>query len=564
VNRASTEADGGIRASGNVSMSKSGQALARARGGLQDVLEPGRTCWRIERADRFGIIIDAADYFAEAKKAMLNARRIIMLIGWDFDLRIRLNPADGEDPWPDRLGPFLKALVRRRPELQVFILKWDAAVLYAPGRQILPVLALDLWSRGRIHLRLDSQHPPMAAHHQKIVVIDDSLAFCGGIDMTDDRWDTRRHGPGDPHRVRPDGSPFGPWHDATALVDGPAARALGELARQRWGAATGKRLPPPQPDRGLWPEGLEPLCENVDVGIARTMPELGERKKIDEIEKLTLAAIAAARRTIYIESQYFASSGICEALATRLREEDGPEVVVINPISAEGWLESTLMGAARNICLQRIVDADRHHRFHIYHPVNEAGEPIYVHAKILIIDDAILRIGSSNLNNRSMGFDTECDLVVEARRSPDPDAAARAIARLRGDLLAEHLGTAPEQVSDAVTEHGSFGRAIEALRRKGGRSLRPIEPEEVSPIERDLVASRIGDPEKPGPPRRRFTHLFRRLALRLPEGKIEAALLGLLAGAVLGVLLAMVWRRDGRRAQASLGRAMWQRPWRGG
>jgi phospholipase D1/2 len=513
------------------------------------VLEPGETCWRIERAERFGIIIDAADYFAEAKKAMLNARHTILLIGWDFDLRIRLDPEDGEEEWPDRLGPFLKAIVRKRPGLQVFILKWDAAVLYAPGRQILPVLALDLWTRGRIHLRLDSQHPPMAAHHQKIVVIDDSLAFCGGIDMTDDRWDCRDHAPQDDRRVRPDGSPFGPWHDATAVVDGAAARALADLARSRWNAATGKRLPPPASQRDLWPEGLEPLVEKVDVGIARTMPEYDGRRAIREIEKLTLAAIASAKERIYIESQYFASNEICEALGTRLREPDGPEVVVINPIAAAGWLEETFMGAARNLCLQRIVEADRGERFRIYHPVNEAGEPIYVHAKILIVDDAILRIGSSNLNNRSMGFDTECDLVIEAARSSNNSAATAAIRAIRGDLLAEHLGTTAERVAETFDKEGSLRGTIEALRREDGRTLRPIEPEEVSPAERDLVASRIGDPEDPGPPHRRFARLFKRLGQRLPERALWSLLLGFLAGLALALLLALWWRgREGEKA----------------
>ena len=93
-------------------------------------------------------------------------------------------------------------------------------------------------------MKLDGAHPPGASHHQKIVVIDDSLAFCGGIDMTGDRWDTREHRDDEPRRITPGGAPYAPWHDATTAIEGPAAAALGELARDRWRRAGGAALAP--------------------------------------------------------------------------------------------------------------------------------------------------------------------------------------------------------------------------------------------------------------------------------------------------------------------------------
>ena len=264
------------------------------------ILRPGETCWRIERAHRFAVIVDASDYFAAAKAAMRKARHAIYLIGWDFDLRIRLEPGGNDDDLPDQLGPFLRAIIRRRRKLRAFVLKWDTAMLWTLGRQILPMLMLDWWRHDRIHFRLDSAHPTGAAHHQKIIVIDDALAFCGGIDMTNDRWDTREHRPCDPRRRRPDGSAYGPWHDTTAVVDGAAAKALGELARKRWRRATGERLPVPEPSGELWPDDTEPMLRDVDVAIARTAPAYERQPQIDEIERLCLAAIAAAREVIYI------------------------------------------------------------------------------------------------------------------------------------------------------------------------------------------------------------------------------------------------------------------------
>ena len=348
-------------------------------------------------------------------------------------------------------------------------------------------------SRRNIHFKLDSAHPKAAAHHQKIVVIDDVIAFCGGIDITADRWDTREHRDEDPRRVRPTTKRrYGPWHDATGAVDGHVARALGDLARSRWKSATGDELAPPPPTSPIWPKGLEPHLWDIDVAIARTLPEYGDQREVREVEAFYLAAIAAAQRSIYIESQYFASRRIAEAMANRLREPAGPEIVVVNPESADGWLEEAAMGSARARLLRMIREVDAHHRFRIYSPVTEGGEPIYVHAKIMTVDDRLLRLGSSNLNNRSMGYDTECDLIVDADRQGRPPEVAASIRRFRTDLLSEHLGKSTDEV-EAALAHGSLIRAIEALRGPR-RSLRPFQPD-TGLFGETLAESDLLDPE---------------------------------------------------------------------
>jgi phospholipase D1/2 len=506
-------------------------AASEARGAI---LRAGKTCWRLARAERFALIVDAADYFAHAKQAMLEARHSIVLIGWDFDLRIRLTPEAGGEDGRMRLGDFLKSIVRRRPDLRIYILKWDMAVIYAMHWQIVPMILYDIVGTRRIHLRFDSTHPATAAHHQKIVVIDDAVAFCGGIDMTDDRWDTRTHGHRDPHRVDPAGERYGPWHDTTAAVDGEAARALGEWARERWLFATGQRLPMPPAERTIWPEGLTPQLHDLDIGIARTMPAYDGRRAVHEIEALYLTAIRAARRTIYIENQFFASARIGEALKARLEEEDGPEIVVVNPRSTKSWLEEETMDAARALIVQRLRAADRHGRFRIYDPVNAAGEPIYVHSKVLIVDDRLLRVGSSNVNNRSMGFDSECDLAFEAKE--DDPRIASAIVKMRNNLLAEHLDVSPATLAQAIAEHGGLIGAIESLRNNDGRSLRPLRTRQVNEAERALVESRIADPERPAEPESRIEHAIKRAVLRHPlaaAGAIAAAGVGAYAAARL-------------------------------
>lgn len=199
------------------------------------------------------------------------------------------------------------------------------------------------------------------------------------------------------------------------------------------------------------------------------------------------------------------------------------------------------MGSARDLLLRQITAADRHGRFRLYHPVNQAGEPIYVHAKVLIVDDRLLRIGSSNLNNRSLGFDSECDLALEARTTEH----RAAIARLRHELVAEHLDLPPRQVAATETGLGSLIATIERLRTPHGRSLRPLQAEPVDPYAEVVVRARLADPERPKRAETRLEHAAK-LALRhLPPGP----LMGLTAGLALGGMAALAsraWRRSGR------------------
>ncbi len=463
------------------------------------IIRENETCWRTAKADRFAVIVDAADYFSTINEVVRQARHSVIFIGWDFDTRIELEPGSEEDDVPGTLGKYLGWVVDQNPDLQVHMLKWDLGILETLWRGSTPIAVADWLTNSRIHMRLDHAHPSGSAHHQKIVVIDDVLAFCGGIDITAERWDTRDHPDHDARRKRPtSGREYGPWHDITTAVDGAAAKALGDLARDRWEAATGERLDPPPEVTPIWPDRLAPLALGHEVGISRTMPAYEGRPAIREIEALYLELIARAEKTLYIESQYFASRRIAEAMAVRLRQTDGPEIVVVNPETAQGWLEEEVMGASRARLMKLVRDADRHDRFRLYTPVAEQGTPIYVHAKVVIMDDRVLRVGSSNLNNRSLGFDTECDLSLEvADGELDEDGLRDRITGLRNDLLAEHLSVSVPNVEDALREaDGSLIGAIEAL-RCNARSLVPFEPPELNLVEDEVLAeSDLLDPEQ--------------------------------------------------------------------
>jgi phospholipase D1/2 len=457
-------------------------------------LEPGRNCWRVARAGRAALIVDAEDYYRMALRAMLAAERQVILVGWDVDTRVVLDeePPDGA---PGALGPLLSWLAKKRDDLCIYILAWDEGLISIPGRGTTFLRLFRWWLDKNLTVKWDSSHPLDASHHQKILVIDDRAAFCGGIDITAERWDTREHRDEEPGRKRPfTGRRYEPWHDAIMAVDGEAAKCLGDLARQRWDeATTNDCLPAPAVDSDPWPEELEPSFRDVDIAIARTQGHDDETEEVREIEALFLDLIAAAERFVYFETQYFASRTVAEAIAKRLAEPDGPEFVIINPSTAEGWLDETVMSPARYELVKAMREKDAHGRFRIYTPVTEGGADIYVHAKIMIVDDLYFRVGSANLNNRSMGLDSECDLLVDGSSN---EAAQRRIAKVRSDLLAEHLGREAAEVFRACEQTGSLIATIEKLRGKG-RTLVPFDPDEPKAVEKAIAKSELFDPEAP-------------------------------------------------------------------
>ena len=468
--------------------------------GIDESVEPG--VWRYVRAKRARVIVDAADYFAIMQAAMLQARYRIFLIGWDFDTRIHL--AEGRHWWqrgwkekyPARLGSFIAWMIRNRPTLEVRILKWSFGVFKFTYRGSMWVDLVRWIRHRRIDFKFDSAHPVGCSHHQKIAVLDSSLAVCGGIDMTGKRWDTRDHKEDQPLRKTPNGRSYEPWHDASMMMEGEIAEALSDVGRDRWIRAGGKPLMPIRPpQKSLWPEGLDATFEDVEIGIARTRAKHRDWKAIREIEALFLQHIERARRFIYAESQYFASRAIGEAIIKRMEEEDPPEILIVHPAHADGWLERQAMDHARAELVRCIENVDRKGRFSIWTPYS--GEtPIYVHAKIMIVDDEIFRIGSANMNNRSMGLDSECDVFVDSNR-PGNEHAAGAIAALRHSLLAEHIGHDEAEIGELLERHGSMAAMIDHVQQPGGRALRRYHPPDLNGMEEGLAESSLLDPDDP-------------------------------------------------------------------
>lgn len=439
------------------------------------------------------MIVDAADYYVLLAQLMADAKERILLIGWDFDPRITLIPDEKGRGEP--LGRYMLRLAHGQPDRDIDILRWNFGGL---KQLFMPrILTMILrWKMTRsIRFRLDSAHPLGCSHHQKVAVFDDHLAVCGGIDVGTARWDTRGHVDNDPARRLPSGKPYTPWHDSTMILAGPVGEALAELGKERWRRATKRPLPELKGKGENWPDDLEPDFEGVDVAISRTRAAYEEWDEVREIEQLYLDMIAGAKRFIYFENQYFSCGKIAAAIAERLEEDDPPEFVVVMPETADGWLEQKAMDGARVKLVRAIAKARHADRLRIYVPKTAAGEPIYVHAKTAVVDDRLIRIGSSNLNNRSMGLDSECDVTIDVALPANRDAGP-AITRLRESLMAEHLGVEPADVTREFARTGSLIATIEAL-QGDGRTLELLDLVSPGPLDDFIADNELLDPESP-------------------------------------------------------------------
>lgn len=453
-------------------------------------LRPGRNCWRVETAGRFAVLMENAAYFEALQSALGKARRSVVMLGWQFDPRTRLDAETSPDDHQAQIGHQLRMLVKARPELDVRLLIWKSPLVIAASQGFYPHRAQNWFRRRMVEFRLDSDAPPGACHHQKVVIIDDAIAFCGGGDIATDRWDSIEHLDGDPRRCQPSGLIPSPRHEVMCVMDGPAARALGDLARERWFRATSERTIADEAVEDPWPDGVTPDLFDTPVAIARTEPTWSGRSEVRENEALHLDAIGRARRLIYLENQYFTSPKIAAALAERLSEPDGPEVVLISTAGSPSWFDQMTMDTARSEVLFRLEQADLNNRFFALTPHTTGGERIIVHAKVSIYDDEVLRIGSTNLNNRSLGFDTECDVAA----APANDAGRAAIRRFRHRTIGHWIGESADEFAAAEALVGSVGEAIQRFDTGRMRLLGATPP---SSIERLIAEFQLGDPTSP-------------------------------------------------------------------
>lgn len=359
------------------------------------------------------VLVDGQAAFDVMARAIAGARRTVHLTG--------LHAAPGfamvrdVHPYVTLAGLLADAGARG---VRSRILLWDGArvPLVRPTRADASTAAAAVNALAGVRCVLDSREYPLNCHHEKVLVIDDEVAFVGGLDITDagsDRWDTPSHRP----------RPGEGWHDVALRVSGPVVADLGHHFAQRWHEVAGEPLP-----RHVVPAPTG----DVTARLVRTIPERVYRFcPSGDFGVLTayLDALRSAERLIYLENQFLWAVEVVDVLVDKLRRppRDDFRLIIVLPARPHNGQDATLGQ------LSRLVEADDGGGRLLALTVQPlaAGRRVHMHAKVAVVDDRWVTIGSANLNSHSLFNDTELNLVLDS-----PDLARDT----RERLWAEHVG----------------------------------------------------------------------------------------------------------------------------
>jgi phosphatidylserine/phosphatidylglycerophosphate/cardiolipin synthase-like enzyme len=470
----------------------------------------GVNCTALETASHAAVIVDCAHYYHALHEAISRAQKSIFIVGWDIDSRIEL--LRGEDAakadLPTRFFDLICWKARQNPHLAIYLNRWDYSFYMAAEREGLSRLRWQFLAPRNVYYALDGNHPLGACHHQKIVVIDDELAFVGGMDVALARWDYRQHRPRNRGRVDPGGAyqlhtkhSFAPHHDVMMMVAGNVVHSLAKIVRERWlrlrrgkpvpihESRTRKALP------HTWPHEMTPDFHNVEIAVARTMPPEFTSNAVHEIEQLYLDQIAHAECFIYMENQYFTRKTIAESLNKQLRDKPNLCVLLVTCHNPQGIFERKGMWSGRVFFRDILMRGDVGGRVEMVYPVSrEKGDEavIRIHSKVMVVDDSFLHIGSANANNRSMRLDSECDLSIAAC----DDIQSARIAAIRNDLIREHTGLPLDSIEHFIHTGAPIAKFLN-YRTDSRQHLHKCDDEKYRYQNFMSIAMRLADAERP-------------------------------------------------------------------
>lgn len=445
---------------------------------------------RLLKVESARLLIDAAEYFRDLYRVLCRAERRIVILGWELSTHVRLISENEAVLGPGELDALLVYLLERTPSLEVKILVWDAFPFFLHQRDSRRVLER-AFGHPRLKLCLHRHLPTFASYHQKMVIVDDEVAYVGGIDLAQSRWDTSEHS-----FVNKTAHGHVPLHDVQLRVTGPAVQALVRIAAEDWLVAAGEELGAIRGPQRRRPALVDASFSSAKILISRTRAMYRFWPEVHEIGAHLLELIRAAQWRLYIECQYLTSRSIVEELCRSLECNSGPEVILVTSCRHLGWLEKRTLGAIRNQALTQLRRADRCRRLGVFFPKTpDSNVGVLVHSKLLIVDDRFLFIGSANLTNRSLFFDSEIGVTIVASAC---EAARSAIMRFNEQILAEHLGclSADLRHLNEARERASLLELIHS-RQNESRTLKPLGFEEEDWVSRWLVTRKWADPYSP-------------------------------------------------------------------
>ena len=396
-----------------------------ARRGHEGAFSPGAGGWARSGAfpPRTGnaveLLVDGAEVLPRMVEDAASAASHVHVAGWHFTPSFRMGAG----------GPTLRELLADvSSRVDVRVLAWAGAPLplFHPDRGEVRAMRDELIRGTRVLMQLDARERPLHCHHEKLVLVDDRVAYVGGLDLTTlagDRLDSSEHRPR---------AGLG-WHDACVRLEGPIVHDVAEHFRLRWQGA----LPPvagPAAAGGVEAQLVRTVPEQVYDGLPR-----GEFSILESYRR----AFAGAERLVYIESQFMWSPELIELLASKLREPPCDEfrVVAVLPAKPNNGRDDTR--GQLGVLVDAAKQGGGDERFLACTLFQPHGNPVYVHAKVGIVDDAWLTVGSANLNEHSLFNDTEVNVVVR-----DPGLVRAARLRLWSEHLERDAAGHPSAVVD--------------------------------------------------------------------------------------------------------------------
>ncbi|MFW5693835.1 MAG: VTT domain-containing protein [Alkalispirochaeta sp.] len=386
-------------------------------------------------ATQLSLLTSSAEYFAAVQYGIHHAARRILIVGWSIDDRIRL-VRDAPD---QSLGELLVNRARENRNLHIQIRIWEAPAVFGADQHITTWFETQCAELENLDLVRVPAASAFAARHEKYIIIDDRVAWLGGIDLSHNRWDMADHRVDNPHRANPDGERYVPYHDTHLMFSGPAVRALFRVAvldgliQDDWKPAAATPWPP---DRFV-----DLHDQELFLSCTRSYPD-GSHEDERQILHLYRDLVHAAEERIFIENQYFSSNEITEAVMSRLQEPQGPEVIVIMSRELPDTLGRMTMGVNSTLHLARLIEHDRYRRLGIFYPVSadDGATNVKVHSKTMVVDGKLFTLGSANISRRSFSLDSELNATVQGGESSGETAGSV----LEDRLLAQHTGLSVE------------------------------------------------------------------------------------------------------------------------
>lgn len=432
-----------------------------------------RNVWCIDKINHLGFLLDADKYYSAFFEVAPQAKKNIFITAWEMESKLNLGKISPK--FPSDLRKYFSYLVTQNTELKIKILCWKPGLYLKFSRERLTEWKWRQLGHPRVNFKNDRSPYAFGSFHEKLVLIDNSCGFLGGMDISVNRWDTPDHLVESDLRKKGKDT-YLPIHDAQFIFKGPLLEKVRIMMQARLNP---DYVPIEQyPDYHVNLKTPYPYAENITGSLSRTDPAL----KAYEIESLYIDAINSAKDYIYIENQYFTCTSIAQALARQLEKENGPEVVVILPLNYLGSFERAVYINGRNKVKNILERANKYQRLGFYYPsIPEENSKHFlkVHSKIMIVDGRFITLGSANLNFRSMRVDREMNMNIEET----DDNSRRFIDNIFKSLICEHLGI-PE------TEYDSSRSILSNINRFQSlypRTLRDLHYDKLSLRERLML-----------------------------------------------------------------------------